>query len=131
MKPVGVLEFIARVEALLRRAGRDRGGVAQVPTEPVRFGAVVLDPDRRTLERDGEAIDVSPQEFELLLCLIRHRGGAVSRETLLREAWGYRNPVATRTVDTHIFTLRAKLEDDPARPRHILTVRKIGYRLAV
>lgn len=129
VKPVGVLELIARVEALLRRAGA--GSPAGEPglVEPVRIGSVEVDPGRRTVSRDGEPIELSPQEFELLLCLLRHDGRAVSRETLLRDAWGYSVPVATRTVDTHVSTLRAKLEDDPARPRHILTVRKVGYRL--
>ena len=131
VKPVGVLELIARVEALLRRAGSGPGPLEEDPAEPVRFGSIEVDPARRTVERDGHAVELSPQEFELLLCLIRHRGAAVSRETLLREAWGYRNPVPTRTVDTHVSTLRAKLEKEPGRPRHILTVRKVGYRLAV
>lgn len=129
VKPVGVLELIARVEAVLRRAGADEGQEAHL--SPLRIGRVEVDPARRTAVRDGEPIDLSPREFELLLCLVRHQGRVVSRETLLSEAWGYRNPVPTRTVDTHVFTLRAKIEDDPGRPRHILTVRKVGYRLVV
>ena len=129
VKPVGVLELIARVEALLRRAGADSGREA-LPS-PLRIGGVEVDPERRTAVREGAAIDLSPQEFDLLLCLARHQGKVVSRATLLTEAWGYRNPVPTRTVDTHVFTLRAKIEDDPSRPRHILTVRKAGYRLVV
>lgn len=129
VKPVGVLELIARVEALLRRAGAD--SAHEVLPSPLRIGEVEVDPERRTAVREGEAIDLSPQEFDLLLCLARHQGRVVSRATLLTEAWGYRNPVPTRTVDTHVFTLRAKIEDDPSRPRHILTVRKAGYRLVV
>lgn len=129
VKPVGVLELIARVEALLRRAGAD--SAQEVLPSPLRIGEVEVDPERRTAVREGEAIDLSPQEFDLLLCLARHQGRVVSRATLLTEAWGYRNPVPTRTVDTHVFTLRAKIEDDPSRPRHILTVRKAGYRLVV
>jgi DNA-binding response OmpR family regulator len=69
------------------------------------------------------------KEFDLLLTLVARAGAVVSRVDLLREVWGYRNWVATRTVDTHVAELRRKLEDDPANPRHILTVRKIGYRL--
>lgn len=129
VKPVGVLELIARVEALLRRAGDGRGTPESVLSESVRVGPYEVDPARRTVERDGEPVELSPQEFELLLCLLRHEGRAVSRETLLLEAWGYGRPVATRTVDTHISTLRAKLEEDPGRPRLILTVRKVGYRV--
>lgn len=131
VKPVGVLELIARVEALLRRSGGVGGPTGETTLLPVRIGRVDVDPARRTVTRAGEPIELSPREFELLLCLLGHEGRAVSRETLLREAWGYARPVATRTVDTHVSTLRAKIEDDPARPRHILTVRKLGYRLKV
>jgi DNA-binding response OmpR family regulator len=127
VKPVGVLEFIARVEALMRRSGLRPPGKDDLT--PVRFGAVQVDPGRRTAERHGKLVELTPREFELLLCLVRHGGRVVSRETLLTEAWGYARPVATRTVDTHVFTLRAKIEEDPADPRHILTVRKMGYRL--
>ena len=129
VKPVGVLELIARVEALLRRAGGNRETPDRAPAALVRFGAVEVDPARRTVDRDGQPIELAPKEFELLLCLLRHQGRVVTRETLLHDAWGYRAPVATRTVDTHVATLRAKLEVDPTKPRHILTVRKIGYRL--
>lgn len=129
VKPVGVLEFIARVEALLRRSGLRPPGTDDL--RPVRIGSVEVDPGRRTAQRHGEHVELTPLEFELLLCLVRHGGRAVSRETLLTEAWGYARPVATRTVDTHVFTLRAKIEDDPADPRHILTVRKMGYRLVL
>lgn len=129
VKPVGMLELLARVEALLRRAGDDDSASGEEALRPVRIGDVEVDPARRTATRDGEPVGLSPQEFELLLCLLRHEGKAVRRETLLREAWGYKSPVATRTVDTHVSTLRGKIEEDPAHPRHILTVRKVGYRL--
>jgi DNA-binding response OmpR family regulator len=68
-------------------------------------------------------------EYELLLALARRRGAAASRLELLREVWGYAAAAASRTVDTHVFELRHKLEDDPAHPRHILTVWKVGYRM--
>ena len=129
VKPVGVLELLARVEALFRRIAVP--STSEPPATPVRMGSVEVDPARRTVEREGTPVELTPQEFDLLLCLLAHEGRAVTRETLLREAWGYRRPVPTRTIDTHVFTLRAKLERDPARPRHILTVRKVGYRLVV
>jgi DNA-binding response OmpR family regulator len=129
VKPVGVLELIARVEALLRRSASGRDTPVSASAGPVRFGVVEVDPARRTVDRDGQPIELSPKEFELLLCLLRHQGHVVTRETLLHDAWGYRASVASRTVDTHVATLRAKLEIDPARPNHILTVRKLGYRL--
>ncbi|HVE80024.1 MAG TPA: helix-turn-helix domain-containing protein [Gemmatimonadaceae bacterium] len=71
----------------------------------------------------------APKEFDLLALLVRRPGVAVSRAELLREVWGYREDVFSRTVDTHMLELRRKLEDDPAHPRHLVTVRKLGYRL--
>lgn len=130
VKPVGVLELIARVEAILRRASPERGRAAgRGLGEEVRFGEVVVRPGPRTVHRRGAPVELTPREFGLLLCLLRHGGSVVDRDTLLTEVWGYKRPVPTRTVDTHVATLRAKLEDDPSSPRHILTVRKVGYRL--
>ena len=79
----------------------------------------------------GEAVALAPKEYDLLLALLRRRGAVVSRLELMKEVWGYRAAVVSRTVDTHVSELRRKLEDDPARPRHLLTVRKAGYRLQV
>ena len=72
-----------------------------------------------------------PKEFELLMALLERHGEVVSRDELLRDVWGYSSEVMSRTVDTHIGELRRKLEHNPAQPRHILTVRKAGYRLQV
>jgi two-component system, OmpR family, alkaline phosphatase synthesis response regulator PhoP len=124
-KPFGLLELLARVEALLRRAG---GGVAEAP--PVdRFGEVEMDRGARTVYRRGQPVSLAPREFDLLLALYDRNGGVVSRQDLLREVWGHRGAVLTRTVDIHVAELRRKLEEDPAEPRHILTVWKKGYRL--
>lgn len=128
VKPVGVLELIARVEAILRRA-RVGASASGPGAGPLSFGDVVVDPARRTVTRGGEPVELAPREFDLLVYLLRRRGEVVDRRTLLTEVWGYERPVETRTVDTHVANLRAKLEDDPSRPRHILTVRKRGYRL--
>lgn len=125
-KPFGLLELLARVEALLRRAGRaDADGGAWT------FGDVEVDEDRRSVTRDGVAVDLAPKELDLLLALLRRDGAVAKRLDLLREVWGYQTAVAvvSRTVDTHVAELRRKLEVEPARPRHILTVRKVGYRL--
>jgi two-component system alkaline phosphatase synthesis response regulator PhoP len=124
-KPFGLLELLARVEALLRRAG---GGVAQAPAID-RFGEVEMDRAARTVTRRGEAVQLAPREFDLLLALYDRNGGVISRQDLLREVWGHRGAVLTRTVDIHVAELRRKLEDDPAEPSHILTVWKKGYRL--
>jgi DNA-binding response OmpR family regulator len=121
VKPVGVLEFLARVEALLRRSQpRAAGGVH-------RFQDLELDSGRRTVAVSGEEVDLSPLEFDLLNSLAVRRGSLVSRAELLKEVWGYRSNIESRTVDTHIAKLRAKL--DRGGPSRIVTVRKKGYRL--
>jgi two-component system alkaline phosphatase synthesis response regulator PhoP len=124
-KPFGVLEVMARVAALLRRANRH---ASLKPVE--RFGAIEISRDTRTVTRAGRPVDLAPLEFDLLAALVSRRGAAASRLELLREVWGHSAAVVTRTVDTHIAELRRKLEDNPAQPAHILTVRKVGYRLA-
>ncbi len=126
-KPCGVLELLARVAALLRRARQAAGGVG--PDGLERFGAVEINPASRTVTRGDQPVALSPKEFDLLLMLVRRRGAVVSRLELLTEVWGYSADVMTRTVDIHIAELRRKLEDDPSKPRHILTVWKRGYRL--
>ena len=125
-KPCGVLELLARVGALLRRSriGEHRGADGHE-----RFGAVEINPASRTVTKGGIPVALSPKEFDLLLALVRRRGAVASRVELLREVWGHRVEVMTRTVDIHIAELRRKLEDDPSQPRHILTVWKAGYRL--
>jgi len=128
-KPFGVLELLARVEALMRRAG-----VAAAGTEPVeplteRFGEVEVHCASRTVLHRSRPVALTPKEYELLVALIRRRGAVASRIELLTEVWGYSAAVLSRTVDTHVAELRRKLEDDLQSPRHILTVRKAGYRL--
>jgi DNA-binding response OmpR family regulator len=124
-KPFGLLELLARVAALLRRAGTRPA----VP-EPLRFGDVEVDPGCRLVRRRGEEVALTPKEFDLLWALLRRQGGVAARLELLAEVWGHRAAVMTRTVDMHVAQLRRKLEDDPAAPRHIVTVWKAGYRLA-
>ena len=129
-KPFGVLELLARVEALLRRSGTGTVTTAAAP-EPLveRFGDVEVHCASRTVRRGGDTVPLTPKEYELLLSLIRRRGAVASRVELLTEVWGYNSAVLSRTVDTHIAELRRKLEDNLAAPRHILTARKAGYRL--
>jgi two-component system, OmpR family, alkaline phosphatase synthesis response regulator PhoP len=126
-KPFGVLELLARVQALLRRSG------ARLPADRTRvierFGEVEVDTSARTVTLRGELVALAPKEFDLLVALIRRRGSVASRLELMREVWGHRAAVVSRTVDTHVAELRRKLEDDAAEPRHLLTVRKAGYRL--
>lgn len=122
-KPFGVLELLARIEALLRRAQpRSERPLAA-------FGSIEVQLDRRVVRRGGEEVALTPMEFDLLVALLKRRGALATRIELLTEVWGHSAAVLTRTVDTHIAELRRKLEADPAKPRHILTVRKAGYRL--
>lgn len=126
-KPFGLLELLARVDALLRRAAS-----ARVKTRlgaPVTFGEVEVDPGTHIVRRRGEPVLLRPKEYELLLALLQRRGQVASRAELLEEVWGYAGEVYSRTVDTHVAELRRKLEENAAEPRHILTVRKTGYRI--
>jgi DNA-binding response OmpR family regulator len=126
-KPFGVLELLARVEALLRRS---RPAAAAPARTVERFGDVEIDVATRTVRRAGADVALTPMEFDLLVALLKRKGAVASRVQLLQEVWGHSSAVLTRTVDTHIGELRRKLEPDPARPQHILTVRKAGYRLS-
>ena len=119
-KPFGLLELLARVEVLLRRTTR---------RAIERFGEVEVDSALRTVTLRGREVDLAPKEFDLLVALLGRDGSVVSRLALLTEVWGYSDDVVSRTVDTHIAELRRKLEDDASTPRHILTVRKAGYRI--
>lgn len=125
-KPFSLLELLGRVQALLRR-----GGAAARAAAPVMhsFGDVTIDEGAQRVTRAGEAVDLTHREFTLLMALVRRRGAVLTRQELLRLAWGHRSMVMTRTVDTHIAELRRKLEQDPADPRHIMTIRKKGYLL--
>ena len=135
VKPCGVLELLARVAALLRRAGRhtreEVDPAVQAAQSVERFGDVEVYDARRTVLKRGEPVPLTPKEFDLLLTLIRRRGAVATRSDLLREVWGHKAEVATRTVDIHVAELRRKLEEDPAAPKHILTVWKAGYRFEV
>jgi DNA-binding response OmpR family regulator len=125
-KPFGLSELLARVNALLRRARN------VVPVEEeLAFGQVAINLAAHTVTKRGEKVSLTPKEFELLVTLRRRAGAVVTRPALLKEVWGHQADVMTRTVDIHIAELRRKLEDDPAVPRHLVTVWKTGYRLDV
>ncbi len=128
-KPFGMLELHARVRAQLRRVRRTRG--AAPSGGPVRFGACRFDPAKHTLARAGSTVKLSAMELKLLEFLISREGAVVPRNMLLHEVWGYERFPSTRTVDTHIWKLRQKLEEDPNAPRHLLTVHGIGYRFVL
>jgi two-component system, OmpR family, alkaline phosphatase synthesis response regulator PhoP len=125
-KPFGLLELLARVESLLRRSH-----AAPAPTlcDVLRFGDVEVEPIARRVRKAGIEVVLRPKEYDLLIELLRRRGEVRSRLDLMQTVWGYSSAVITRTVDTHMFELRRKLEADAAHPRHIVTVRGVGYRL--
>jgi two-component system alkaline phosphatase synthesis response regulator PhoP len=127
VKPFGLMELLARVEALLRRGAASPPGAAEPPGEA--FGDVVVEVESRRVMVGGTPVNVTPKAFDLLVALLQRNGRVASRLDLLREVWGHRSAVESRTVDTHIAELRRKIEADPAHPRHILTVWKAGYRL--
>ena len=127
-KPFGVLELLARIEALLRRSRHWREAAANGAATLERFGDVEVDVHARTVRRRGERVELTPKEFDLLVALLHRQGRVTSRNELLKAVWGYSASVVSRTVDTHVAELRRKLEHDAAAPRHILTVWKVGYK---
>ena len=121
-KPFGVRELQARIQTALRRI--------TPAARRVELGALTLYPDSREISVDGQSVDLTYKEYDLLLCLWKYAGRTVSRVQLLREVWGYAADADTsRTVDYHVAQLRAKLLDDPSHPRFVQTVRGAGYRL--
>jgi DNA-binding response OmpR family regulator len=130
-KPFSLRELQARVRAQLRRVevAATAGPVAPARPADVRLGDVTVDLAGHRLLRDGRALPVKPKAFEMLAYLLRHAGQVVSREQLLEHVWGYDYLGETRTVDVHVHWLRSQLEDDPARPRFLQTVRGVGYVL--
>ena len=127
-KPFSTLELLARVRALIRRGTAETEGAERGDSRAI-FGDVEMDEKSRTVTKRGQSVQLTPKEFDLLYALVRRGGAVASRADLLEEVWRYANTdVMTRTVDIHVAELRRKLEDDPSRPKHILTVRKVGYR---
>jgi two-component system, OmpR family, alkaline phosphatase synthesis response regulator PhoP len=125
-KPFNMRELMTRVEALIGRA----------PSRPVvqtgvfAFGSVHVDLVGTNVTREGKAVNLSAREFQLLRYFIEHRDGTLSRDELLKQVWGYSADVYTHTVDVHVTSLRKKLEEDPERPKFILTMQGLGYKFA-
>ena len=121
-KPFGLMELLARVEAILRRSN-------QTEPDKILIGDLEVCPRTRSVKKRGETVDLAPKEFDLLLELIRQDGAVVSRVDLMKTVWGHSSTIISRTVDTHVAELRRKLEADPSNPSLIVTVRKAGYRI--
>jgi two-component system alkaline phosphatase synthesis response regulator PhoP len=123
-KPFEMLELMARIEALLRRAARAYTSSALF----YQFGSIRVDFRKTSVMRDGNPVDFSAKEFQLLRYLIDHRAETLTREKLLQDVWAYASIPFTRTVDVHVAWLRQKLEDDPKQPQWIVTVHGQGYK---
>jgi DNA-binding response OmpR family regulator len=123
-KPFAPKELSARIRALLRRARSSDSGSSHL-----RFGALEIVPDEGVVRRSGEEIHLTKTEFRLLVELASSPGRVFSRETLLERVWGYGYFGDGRLVDVHVRRLRTKVEADPANPRHVVTVRGLGYKL--
>ncbi len=121
-KPFSPRELVARVRALLRRSG------ASSNHEPIRRGSLLIDPARRVAERDGQRIELTTLEFDLLHFLAHRPGRVFTRDELLRHVWGEERVVDARSIDSLVSRLRHRIEADPSRPRYIQTVWGAGYR---
>lgn len=122
-KPFSFVELMARVEAVLRRAGKPAEAI-----ESYQFGDVTLDFGKLAAAKGSNPLELSHREFAILQYLIAHRGEVVTREQLLQTVWGYESSPLTRTVDMHVAKLRQKIEDTPGDPRSIITVHGVGYK---
>jgi DNA-binding response OmpR family regulator len=122
-KPFSVRELMARVRAHLRRSE-----TAAPPPDVLQFDDVLVDFTRYEARKGSRALEMTRKEFGVLRYLASRAGAVVTRDELLNEVWGYDATPTTRTVDNHLASLRAKLEDVPARPRHLLTIHGVGYR---
>ncbi|MGD2174865.1 MAG: response regulator transcription factor [Candidatus Brocadiaceae bacterium] len=123
-KPFGVMELLARVNALLRRRRQER-------PEVYEFGGFTLDLRARRLQREGEEIKLTPKEYGLLELLVEREGQALTRNQILNAVWGHSTFVSQRSVDQCVNTLRSKIERDSSEPTYVKTVRGIGYRFDV
>ena len=124
--PFNIRELKARIRAMLRRAGAAH---QKDKTSRLQVGHIALDTDERSASKDGQAVDLTAKEFDLMELLMRNPGRVYSRENLLNIVWGYEYAGEYRTVDVHIRRLREKLELDPANPEYILTKWGVGYYL--
>lgn len=130
VKPFSFRELLARIRANLRRVAyyEIQPGV-HVPEDSVRLGNVVIDRLRRVVTKQGDLVHLSHREYDLLVTLLDAQGAVVKRHDLLDQVWGAEWVGAPRTLDVHMRWLREKLEDDPANPVLLVTVRNFGYRL--
>jgi len=123
-KPFSVGELLARIKTVLRRVRLEDG-------DALRFGDVEVDVAGRVVHRDGQEVVLTSKEFELLLFLVRNAGKVLPRDSILQKVWGFNYYGTARTIDNFINRLRQKVEEKPLEPRHILTVRGVGYKFVI
>jgi two-component system response regulator ResD len=128
VKPFSPAELVARVHAVLRRVQRD--GDPGADAAPITFGDVVVDARERTVTVAGAPVELTAKEFDLLLFLARHLGQVFTRDELMESVWRYPFYTDTATVTVHVRRVRQKIEADPLKPKHLLTVWGVGYKLA-
>jgi DNA-binding response OmpR family regulator len=129
-KPFRLRELLARIKAVLRRHQKMKAG--EVPCgKPVTIGVAEIDFRRYEVRRKGKKARMTPREFAVLHYLLGRKEEVVSRDELLNEVWGYESYPTTRTVDNHIVRIRRVIEPDPGKPRHLISIRSVGYRLVL
>jgi DNA-binding response OmpR family regulator len=128
-KPFSLAELLARVRVALRRLVPERA--PSTTSSAWRFGNVVVDPETREVRRAGELVDVTAKEFDILATLLAVNGRVLSRQQIFEAVWGPNHHGTTRTIDNFLAQLRGKLEDDATAPKHLMTVRGVGYRIVV
>ena len=129
-KPFSVLELTARVRAILRRVDQLAGPPASEPDDAIHVGDMSVDPQTREVRLDGENVELTAREFDLLSYFVRNPGRVFRRTDLLDAVWGYGHEGYEHTVNSHINRLRAKIEADPSQPRRIVTVWGVGYKFS-
>jgi two-component system, OmpR family, response regulator RegX3 len=131
VKPFSAREVAARIRAVLRRAGETAASPrSKDAPAPLQVGDLRLDPSRRSATLDGDELDLTRKEFELLELLMREAGSVITRERLIDEVWDVNWFGSTKTLDVHVSGLRRKLGDDPSSPRYLHTVRGVGFRFS-
>lgn len=128
IKPFGVPELVARVNAIIRRSDQYQSSPDEQAARPLDFGPLSVDPESRQVSLDGNDIVLTAKEFDLLWHFATHPGRVYTREQLLSAVWGYGHSGYEHTVNSHINRLRSKIETDPARPRYVITVWGVGYK---
>jgi two-component system response regulator VicR len=127
-KPFSVPELLARIRAIFRRIQQVKSG--ELP-DSLKFGKVSIDFKRFDTRIEGEAVKLTRKEYGIMRLLASRIGEVITRDELLDEVWGYDQYPTTRTIDNHLGLLRNKLEEDPANPRHLITVHGVGYKLVL